>query len=216
MPDTLTVVVTASAKHAAGHRIDFKCRCTNRDGDVLVDAIASATAGNAFFVSELAKLAALGELDLSSPLRRLPLPQSVRDVLRWQLQRLSSSCQRTLALMSAAGAPLALGVLVLASQAQKAAVLDALSEGEKLGIVRVTVESDARFGFTHDLVREAIYRELAIAERARLHRRLAQALEVAMQHGAAIDASQLAHHYALGVADGDAERAVHYCALAGR
>ena len=42
--DTLTVVVTASAKHAAGQRIDFKCRCTNRDGDVLVDGVATVSA----------------------------------------------------------------------------------------------------------------------------------------------------------------------------
>ena len=31
--DTLTVVVTATAKHAAGQRIDFQCRCTNREGE---------------------------------------------------------------------------------------------------------------------------------------------------------------------------------------
>jgi len=42
--DTLTVVVTASVKHAAGQRIDFQCRCTNRDGDVLVDGVATVSA----------------------------------------------------------------------------------------------------------------------------------------------------------------------------
>ena len=42
--DTLTVMVTASAKHAAGQRIDFRCRCTNQEGDVLVDGVATVAA----------------------------------------------------------------------------------------------------------------------------------------------------------------------------
>jgi len=42
--DTLTVVVTASAKHSAGQRIDFQCRCTNQEGDVLVDGVATVAA----------------------------------------------------------------------------------------------------------------------------------------------------------------------------
>ena len=42
--DTLTVSVTARAKHAEGHRIEFDCRCTNAEGDVLVEGIATVAA----------------------------------------------------------------------------------------------------------------------------------------------------------------------------
>jgi phosphate acetyltransferase len=42
--DTLTVSVTARAKHADGHRIEFECRCTNAEGDVLVEGIATVAA----------------------------------------------------------------------------------------------------------------------------------------------------------------------------
>ncbi len=42
--DTLTVSVTARAKHADGHRIEFDCRCTNAEGDVLVEGIATVAA----------------------------------------------------------------------------------------------------------------------------------------------------------------------------
>jgi phosphotransacetylase/acyl dehydratase len=38
--DTLTSTVTATAKHADGHRIEFACRCVNQQGDVLVDGTA--------------------------------------------------------------------------------------------------------------------------------------------------------------------------------
>jgi phosphate acetyltransferase len=42
--DTLTATVTARAKHADGHRIDFECRCTNQDGDVLAAGIVTVSA----------------------------------------------------------------------------------------------------------------------------------------------------------------------------
>jgi phosphotransacetylase/acyl dehydratase len=42
--DTLTVVVTARTKYADGNRIDFECRCTNQDGDVLVNGVATVAA----------------------------------------------------------------------------------------------------------------------------------------------------------------------------
>ena len=42
--DTLTVTVTARAKHAEGQRIDFDCRCTNAKGHVLVDGVATVSA----------------------------------------------------------------------------------------------------------------------------------------------------------------------------
>ena len=42
--DTLTVVVTAKAKYAVGQRIDFDCRCTNQESEVLVDGVATVAA----------------------------------------------------------------------------------------------------------------------------------------------------------------------------
>jgi len=42
--DTLTVVVTAKAKYAVGQRIDFDCRCTNQEAEVLVDGVATVAA----------------------------------------------------------------------------------------------------------------------------------------------------------------------------
>ncbi len=42
--DTLTATVTAKARHPQEHRIDFDCRCTNQNGDVLVDGVATVAA----------------------------------------------------------------------------------------------------------------------------------------------------------------------------
>ncbi|HQR10302.1 MAG TPA: bifunctional enoyl-CoA hydratase/phosphate acetyltransferase [Casimicrobiaceae bacterium] len=42
--DTLTVTVAARAKLPDGHRIEFDCRCTNSDGEALVDGVATVAA----------------------------------------------------------------------------------------------------------------------------------------------------------------------------
>ena len=42
--DTLTATVTAKARHPQEHRIDFDCRCTNQNGDVLVEGMATVAA----------------------------------------------------------------------------------------------------------------------------------------------------------------------------
>ncbi len=42
--DTLTVSVVARAKQEEGHRIDFDCRCTNAEGETLVEGVATVAA----------------------------------------------------------------------------------------------------------------------------------------------------------------------------
>ncbi len=45
--DTLTATVTAKARHPQEHCIDFECRCTNQNGEVLVDGVATVAAPTA-------------------------------------------------------------------------------------------------------------------------------------------------------------------------
>ena len=70
----------------------------------------------------------------------------------------------------------------------------------------------SRYGFTHDLCHEVLYQRLPAGRRARLHRklgaRIADAYGEAAAHGVA---AELAVHFLRG---GDADRAVHYLALA--
>ncbi|MEO8104434.1 MAG: bifunctional enoyl-CoA hydratase/phosphate acetyltransferase [Betaproteobacteria bacterium] len=45
--DTLTVSVTARAKHVDGQRIEFDCKCTNAEGETLVDGVVTVAAPSA-------------------------------------------------------------------------------------------------------------------------------------------------------------------------
>ena len=72
-----------------------------------------------------------------------------------------------------------------------------------------------RYAFSHALVRDAIYGELLRGRRVRYHHKIAVATEHA--HGDALDAyvNELAHHFYMGAALADADKAVRYCLAAG-
>jgi predicted ATPase len=185
---TLSRVLAAGAREQFTERVDL--RGLAREGvavllghaggkavaPAVVDAVMASTVGNPLFVTELAKLAAHGELDVTELRRELPVPARVRDLARWQFARLSESCQRILQPLSVIGSELELAALACAVQTPRHEVLAALSEAEAVGLV-VANREQTRFAFVHDLVRESIYRDLSIAARMRLHRLVAEALE---------------------------------------
>jgi len=228
-PDhTLARVLATAARHPFTERIDLhglrhgavslllENAAATTPAKAVVDAVLAATAGNALFVSELAKLAAKGQLDVTEFEHGLPIPQRVRDVLRWQFDQLSPSCRSVLQLLSVVGSELDLAVLSRAAGAPQRVVLESLSGAEAVGLVRAGHEHTVRFAFVHDLVRESIYRDLSSAERTRLHWRMAEALAATTLANPAADLGQVAYHYALGAADGAPERAVHFCRMAGQ
>ena len=73
-----------------------------------------------------------------------------------------------------------------------------------------------RYIFTHTLVRDAIYGELLRGRRVRYHHKIAVATERA--HAADLETyvNELAHHFYMGAALADADKACHYCQAAGR
>ncbi|HKP63436.1 MAG TPA: AAA family ATPase [Polyangiales bacterium] len=222
---TLAHVLAVAARHPFTERLDLQGlrrdavsflleRAAARlPSPAVVDVVLTATAGNALFVTELAKLAEQGQLDMADPRRGLPVPKRVRDVLHWQFLHLSPNCRRVLRLLSVAGSELDLTPLTHAAHAPQRAVLGWLSEAESAGFV--TSAGQPRVGFVHDLVRESIYRDLSLATRTRLHRHVAEALEATALKDSRADLGSIAYHYALGSADGAAERAVHFGRLAG-
>jgi len=224
---TLARVLAAAARHPFTERLDLRGlhreavsvlleRAADRSPEpAVVDAVLSATSGNALFVTELAKLAEQGQLDVADLSLGLPVPKRVRDVLRWQFLHLTPSCRRLLRLLSVVGSELDLAALTHAARAPQRTILARLSEADAAGFVVTAGELPTRAAFVHDLVRESIYRDLSLATRTHLHRRVAEALEAtAPKHGSG-DLGPIAYHYALGSADGAAERAVHFGRLAG-
>jgi hypothetical protein len=119
------------------------------------DAIVTKTAGNPFFVTQLARhLADTGDLDR--------LPDTVMDVVRGRLARLSAEARAALTVAATAGLTFTPDLI---SQVVGHPVLDALNEAASARLLDEDVDATVRYRFAHALVRQAIYEDLGPTRR---------------------------------------------------
>ncbi|MGY1635357.1 BTAD domain-containing putative transcriptional regulator [Geodermatophilus sp. SYSU D00742] len=161
-------------------------------GRSLAGAVHDRTAGNPFFVVELARWM-MGAHDLH--LDRVPVPPSIGEVLRHRLERLPAGTREVLELAAVAGREVGLDLLE-ASGTPAEEALAALDSATASGLV-VEGSRPWSWRFTHALVQEVLYADLPRLRRARLHARVAAALERRTTGGRADDAlvERLAHHF---------------------
>lgn len=154
------------------------------------------TAGNPFFLAELARLGTDGEL-----------PTGVRDVVRLRVSRLPEPAAVLLRVGSLIGRDVPVRIAGSVGDVTGTALLDAVDAVVNSGLASEPVAG--RLRFTHALVREALSGELTAVRRAALHGVIADELE---RTGAS--AAVLAHHRTAAVVDGHDERAAAACLVA--
>jgi len=155
------------------------------------------TSGNPLFVRELTRLAAVRGVTGTTGLRA-PGADSVRDVIERRLARLPQDCVRTLAAASLDAPVLRPGLL---QHALGVAVETHLEQAVAAGVV---VRAGTGLRFAHDLFREVLAAGLTADARARLHLRLARALEEQDAAGGVPHPAELASHlYAVAVTSPD-------------
>ena len=198
-----------------------------RPPDRLVRTVHEETEGNPFFVSEIVSLlASEGHLESGAPIGDVlvTIPQGVREVVGRRLDRLSGACNWVLSAASVIGREFAVDVLApvacdeaLAEWPEKSEddltkerLLEVLEEAVAARVIQSSAVG--RFTFAHALVREALYEELGVTRRVRLHRRVGETIERVFgdseQH-----LDQLAHHFLQAQ---ELDRAVDYSIRAAR
>jgi hypothetical protein len=200
-----------------------------RPAQSMVAAVHQRTEGNPLFVGEYIRLllaqhdpSALGDPQV---LRALPVPDSVRAVVRHRVAPLSATCRAALTVAAVIGRAFHRDVVETvaatdADAAPDASVFAALDEAAAAGIVGEGLERVGRYRFAHEVMREALYEELGSAQRQRLHRRVGEVLE--LRRDAEEHLAELAHHfYQAGAgsdparAEADTAKAVAYARRAG-
>lgn len=131
-----------------------------------------ASEGNPFMVVETVR--ALDESDGSPPLARALLPDRVRAVIERRLDRLSGPAQELVAVAAVISHEFDFALLHHASGLGEAA---AAALVEELVRHRILHGLGERFDFTHDRIRETVYRGLLEPRRKLLHRKVAEAIE---------------------------------------
>ncbi|HET7654077.1 MAG TPA: BTAD domain-containing putative transcriptional regulator, partial [Acidimicrobiales bacterium] len=179
----------------------------NDDDTALVDDVVRRAEGNPFFVSELLRLAE-DEGGLATS-----VPAGIGNVIGRRLQRLPERV--TTVLTAAAVAGREFDVAVVEAVVDDADTLDLIDAAADAGLVVEHPTAPGRYAFTHALVQESLLGELAGLRRARLHARIARALESMPAADPMARLTELARHYCAGAPAGTAERAVEVSVEAG-
>lgn len=210
----------------AGSSLDAK-------GVALAHAVHRETDGNPFFVGELLRHLSETGVIAADPdglrvapegLERSGLPETVRLVVGARVGRMGADAEQLLATASVLGRVFDLGLLAAVSAEAEERILDLLDRAAAASLVRAVAGRPGHFTFVHALIQRTLYDDLGPTRAARLHRRVAEALEATdperleelARHWAAADPPDLQRAVAAAQRAADAALAALAPADAGR
>ncbi len=195
------------------------------DGYELAMALERDTAGNPFFVAEVLRhLLEQGALvqgedglwEVSASLDDLAPPESVREVVGQRVARLGPDAQTALSAAAVIGREFELALLGRVLEVDEDPLLDLLEQAMAASVLTEAPGRPDTFSFVHALITHTLYEDLGRARRARLHRKVALAIEDV--HGASLDEhyGALARHWAAATESVDTAKSIDYGQRAGR
>jgi DNA-binding SARP family transcriptional activator len=177
---------------------------SDRAGD-LAEIIHAETGGNPFFVHELLRF--LPEEDALENVRTT-VPPTVRDLIAQRLAHLPDATEELLTIASVIGRHFDFAVLRAVSNVDEDDVLFLLDTALGARLVHETAFDEYRF--SHALVQSALYQPLSETRRVRLHRRVAEALELEVGDDTEQRLPELAHHFLEAAPAGVTDKALQY------
>ena len=135
------------------------------------------------------------------------VPESLQTAIAARVDELDETSRRVLRDASVFGQSFYEEPLKLTTAVSEG-LFEALDHLCAIGLLDDLGDSEHRgYMFRHSLVQEVLYQGVLIRQRAELHRRAAEALELAREEGLTVEPEQLAFHYAQA---GDTQRAAAY------
>ena len=174
------------------------------------------TVGNPLFVAELARyLARGGWLSTVPPAGEWRVPDGIRAFMANRLSGLSPATKHVMQLAAAIGTRFSLRLLhATIDDGLEDGVATALEEALAERVVECTSEPGC-YTFAHVLTRDTLYEELPALDRARLHERVAVALEADHRDHLAPHLAALAYHFSAAMPVGSSAKAIAYANAAG-
>ena len=171
---------------------EYTRSCAGRQlSESLVRVLFDETVGNPFYLREVIQLLAdEGSLGRAAgagdvTMRQLGIPHGVREVVARRVARLAEPVARVLRVASSIAQPSDLGTLLAVTELDEKRLRSAIAGALASGLLRATGD---RFEPSHALVRRTIHDGLQADLRARLHRRMAEALEASGERRPGLEA----------------------------
>jgi class 3 adenylate cyclase len=203
---------------AAGHELD-------EDILQLAQEIATETDGNPFFVGEILRgLWEAGALIFDEDSGRwsvdrsgaIALPESVREVIERRVERLGDEALEVLRLAAVIGRSFDVELLESILEIDESLLLDHLEAAVAASLLAESSERVGQFRFAHALINQTLYEGLGATRRARMHQRVAQALEDLYGEDPGEHLAELALHWRLAAVSLDRAKAADYALRAGQ
>ena len=199
---------------ATGHKLE-------RQGVAVAEELTLETDGNPFFVTELVRSLmesgairreSDGRWTVPGELRSEEVPRSVNEVIRGRVVRLGGDAARVLTTAATIGRDFQPALLARVERMPEDDVLDVLDAASAAALVAEQPDRSGAYSFVHALIPHALERELTAARRARLHERIAEAMEREL----ALPIADLARHWGAASSARAQGKALRYFAEAGR
>ncbi len=182
-----------------------------------IAALHAETEGNPFFIEEIVRQLSQSGISVRTAgavdLQRLRLPDGIKRVIARRLSGLDGAAHEWLRVAAVIGRDFDVSLLQRVVGLDEDTFLDALDEARSAGVVMPASDDETQYSFTHALISETLYEGMSEPRRARIHRRLGEAL---VEAGAVSEnLGTLARHLTRGATREDHARAVDYAERAG-
>ena len=168
----------------------------------LANQVYDETAGNPFFVEELFRhlveenrfFDTVGRFRTELNITEGDVPRNVRLVICRRLARLQENTRKVLEVAAVIGRVFEFGLLLRSVEVNSDSAIQSLKEADDAGLISsCSPSAQARFEFSHELIRQTILSELPVPRRQVLHLEVAGAIERLNDSGQHHHAAILAH-----------------------
>lgn len=167
----------------------------------LRQALIERSAGNPFFLEELARDVLAGEVPQYGvqDYKQSAIPSTIQAVIAARIDRLAAEDKRVLVTASALGSRFSFRTLrEIFSDGPEAILHERLGALCEVGMFWLSRQTDDEVGFSHALIQEVAYTGLPRAQRRELHRQIVQAIKRIEADRLSEQAETLVYHAARG------------------
>ena len=186
----------------------------------LVSLLANTTGGNPLYLTELLRRVTrsnapvrIEEVSESTIGSGLGIPASLSELIALQLSRLGPDCERLLTFAAVAGREFKLPIVQAVAELPEEQFFRCMDAALEARVIKAHAGNGGGFSFTHEIVRQIVYRRQPASRQLLLHHRVGEVLEK-HREVCKVSMGELAHHFSRASSYRDAGKAIEYASRA--